>query len=141
MLISNSTINITSKFTSQTVRFLSFRKIKNWYAGLSPKRSAQPPYSHVTQIGDPILRRKSDPIPKELIKSEEIKYLVEHLKNLLKKFDCVGLSAPQIGIPLKIFVMEFSEKRRKEFSPEIFDSRKMSIFPLTVSFLKMALVF
>lgn len=116
----------------QTRQSSNFRKFKNWYASLSPKRSQKPPFSHVVQIGDPILRRKADPVQLETIKSKEMKILIEHLKRLLKKYECSGLSAPQIGIPLRIFLMEFVGKE-KEFSPEIYKARKMREVPLTVS--------
>nr|CAD7267896.1 unnamed protein product [Timema shepardi] len=44
----------------------------------------------------------------------------------------VGISAPQIGIPLRIFIIEFREDRKKEISPEIYKLRDMSTIPLQV---------
>lgn len=125
--------NLTTQFNKIISRNLSLRKIKHWYAGLHRPSAVNPPYSHVVQIGDPVLREKTGAVPPDMIQSDEIKYLISHMKTVLHKYDCVGLAAPQIGIPLKVFVMEFSPKRQKEFKSDIYNLRKMRTVPFTVS--------
>nr|CAD7410332.1 unnamed protein product [Timema cristinae] len=58
--------------------------------------------------------------------------VVKKLKTVLYNYDSVGISAPQIGIPLRIFIIEFSEDRKKEINPEIYKIRDMSTIPLQV---------
>ncbi len=56
--------------------------------------------------GDPILRDFAEPVPLEEIKSEKIKKIIMDMKNALAKEDeGVAIAAPQIGIPLRIFVV------------------------------------
>ena len=51
----------------------------------------------------------------------------------MHSYESVGLAAPQIGVPLRIFMIEFSEKMSEKFSPDIQKSREMAIIPLKVS--------
>lgn len=60
-----------------------------------------PPYNHIVQIGDPTLRKISDEVPVELIKTPEIKFLVSQLSSVLKDYNLVGVASPQIGINLR----------------------------------------
>jgi len=91
-----------------------------------------PPWSHCVQIGDPVLRKVADELPKELITSPEIKFLVSRMTKVMKDYNLVGLSAPQIGISLRIFIMAFGDEIKEEFTPAIYKAKEMSTFPLTV---------
>lgn len=56
--------------------------------------------------GNPVLRDFAEPVPLEEIKSDKIKKIIEDMKNALTKEDeGVAIAAPQIGIPLRIFVI------------------------------------
>jgi peptide deformylase len=55
------------------------------------------------------------------------------MRDVMCSYESVGLAAPQIGVPLKIFMIEFSEKMSEKFSPDIQKSREMAIIPLKVS--------
>ena len=73
---------------------------------LSPKSSGNlPPFDHVVQIGDPVLRVKAQNVNLDRLTSPEIKFLFRALKNSLERYDAVGVSAPQIGVPLRIFAI------------------------------------
>lgn len=98
-----------------------------WYPPLSP-----PPYSHICQIGDPILRYNAEEINPEDIKKSEIKRVLKKMHDVMHSYESVGLAAPQIGVPLRIFMIEFSEKMSEKFSPDIRKSREMAIIPLKV---------
>lgn len=93
-----------------------------------------PPYNHFTQIGDPVLRQCAEEVPDDRIDSQEINDIVEQMVNVLRHYDCVGVAAPQLGVPLRIIVMQFHEDKRKQFPAEIYEQRKMATLPLTVSF-------
>lgn len=56
------------------------------------------------------------------------------LKNVMRRYDAVGLAAPQIGIPLQIFAIEFLESKQKEFSTEVYANRQMKTVPFRVCF-------
>nr|NP_731495.1 uncharacterized protein Dmel_CG31373 [Drosophila melanogaster]AAN13481.1 uncharacterized protein Dmel_CG31373 [Drosophila melanogaster] len=91
-----------------------------------------PPYRHFTQIGDPVLRQRAEEVPPEDIDSREINQIIDGMVKVLRHYDCVGVAAPQVGIPLRIIVMEFREGKQEQFKPEIYEERKMSILPLAV---------
>ncbi|XP_016989973.1 peptide deformylase, mitochondrial [Drosophila rhopaloa] len=91
-----------------------------------------PPYRHFTQIGDPVLRQVAEEVPPERIDTKEIDQIIDRMVKVLRHYDCVGVAAPQIGIPLRIIVMEFREGKQEQFKPEIYEERKMSTLPLTV---------
>jgi len=108
----------------------SFRK---WYQHLwTTERTNLPPYNHFTQIGDPVLRQQAALVPKEHMASPEIKAIVERMVKVLRKFDCVGIAAPQIGVSLRIIAMEFKGRIRKELPEAVYQARQMSELPLTV---------
>ncbi|WP_041081959.1 peptide deformylase [Thermotoga profunda] len=58
---------------------------------------------HIRLLGDPILRRKAKEVEKI---DENIKALVKDLFETMYATDGIGLAAPQIGVPLRIFVMD-----------------------------------
>lgn len=110
------------------------KSFKDWYRSIYEPRTVDPPYQHITQIGDPILRTIADPVPENLITSKEINFLIQQMISVLRKYDCVGLSAPQVGIPLRVIVMEFKSKVQDVIPKEIYKSKEMATLPLTVSF-------
>ena len=56
--------------------------------------------------GNPVLRDFAESVPLEEIKSEKIKKIIEDMKNsLAREEEGVAIAAPQIGVPLRIFVV------------------------------------
>lgn len=129
-------VNIISKqnYDATFKRSISYQRLKNWYGNLVKPRPNEPPYKHVVQVGDPILRTIAEPIPIKLINSPETNFLVSRMKYVFTKYECMGLSAPQIGVPLRVIAFEFNEKRMKEFSLEEQKCREMQLVPFTVLF-------
>ena len=125
-----NTLSQTRFFTLSKTASKSFGK---WYRDvMTPKPTNTPPYNHFTQVGDPVLRSQAADVPKDLIQSKEVGLIIEKMINVLHKYDCVGVAAPQIGVSLRIIAMEFAESKRNKFSPAIYEARKMSPLPLTV---------
>jgi len=58
----------------------------------------------VAQIGNPIIRKKSKKV--KLVASAKIKKIVKDLIDSMRFANLVGMSAPQIGYNLRIFVTE-----------------------------------
>lgn len=109
----------------------SFRK---WYQQLwTTERTNLPPYSHFTQIGDPVLRDRAAEVPVECVDSKEIRAIVDRMVHVLRKYDCVGVAAPQIGVSLRIIAMEFRRGIKKELPEAMYRARQMSELPLTVT--------
>ena len=67
------------------------------------------PHSHIVQIGDPILRKKSFEVPKDMINTPFVQDTIKELKTVIDKYDTVGLSAPQIGIDLRISCVQMTK--------------------------------
>jgi peptide deformylase len=59
----------------------------------------------ISQIGDPVLRRKAIEVDPRDIGSAEIKRLIAAMTGAMRAAG-VGLAAPQIGAPLQVIVME-----------------------------------
>jgi peptide deformylase len=97
---------------------------------LSPKRFApKPPFDHIVQIGDPVLRAKTQEVNLDRLASPQIKFLLRTLKKSLDNYDAVGVSAPQLGVPLKIFAVQITERQISGWSPEIIRQRGLVPIP------------
>ncbi len=66
----------------------------------------------ILKIGDPLLRKKSKPIPEQEIRSKEIKKLIRDMFETMEEADGLGLAAPQVGILKQIVVVSFSRNDR-----------------------------
>ncbi|XP_041455507.1 peptide deformylase, mitochondrial-like [Lytechinus variegatus] len=99
---------------------------------LSRVKMATPPYNHVTQVGDPVLRGKSAPVDPNDIRTKEFQALIQKMVEVMRKTGGVGLAAPQIGLAQQVFVMEFTEKHFKGFPLEVQKAREMEVVPLRV---------
>ncbi|XP_013187382.1 peptide deformylase, mitochondrial [Amyelois transitella] len=109
------------------------RKVLNWYARIGPSHGkVSPPYEHVVQIGDPILRKASEAVPVDQIKTEEIQKLIKKLHYVLDKYGSLGMSAPQVGVNKRIFVMRHTAKQIAALPKEIEKSRGMTVVPFSV---------
>lgn len=91
-----------------------------------------PPYDHVCQVGDPVLRSKAAVVDVNSIKSSEIQNLINMMVKVMRKTGGVGLAAPQIGIGKQVIVLEFTKKHAKFWSEEKFTKREGLLFPLKV---------
>lgn len=60
----------------------------------------------LTEFGNPILRHRAKPVSLSYLRTKEFKELEQQMINTMRKAQGVGLAAPQIGVPLRIAVME-----------------------------------
>ena len=60
----------------------------------------------IVQIGDEVLRKKCEPVPRF---DGELAALLDDMKETLKKAEGAGLAAPQIGIPIRVVVVDVPE--------------------------------
>lgn len=66
------------------------------------------------------------------IRGAEVQKVIHTLVKVMRKLDCVGLSAPQIGVPLRILALEYPEKMLAESSPISREARGLSVQPLRI---------
>jgi len=60
----------------------------------------------ILQKENKALRNKAKPVSVEKIKSSEIQEVIKNMKKAMQtQDDAVGIAAPQIGVPLRIFVV------------------------------------
>ncbi|MCQ2973567.1 MAG: peptide deformylase [Bacteroidales bacterium] len=59
----------------------------------------------ITIIGNPVLRKKAELVSKDF---PNLKELIDNMFETMKKSDGVGLAAPQIGLSLRLFVVDAS---------------------------------
>ncbi len=67
-------------------------------------------------FGDPVLRRKAEPV--ETI-NEDIREICRLMVEVMLRENGVGLAAPQIGIPLQIFVLDANDEFHVVINPEL----------------------
>lgn len=74
-----------------------------WFLGMGDKKKELP---DVVQAGDPVLHEPAQDVEPEEIGSERIQKIIDDMVKVMRKGPGVGLAAPQIGIPLRIIVLE-----------------------------------
>jgi peptide deformylase len=81
----------------------------------------------VYYYGDPILRKRCEPITEI---TDEIRQLAKDMIETMDKNDGVGLAAPQVGYPIRMFVLRnyiFTEDGRWTLSePKVYINPKLS---------------
>ncbi|XP_045047644.2 conserved oligomeric Golgi complex subunit 8 isoform X2 [Desmodus rotundus] len=92
----------------------------------------KPPYTRVCQVGDPVLRAVSAPVESAQLAGPELQLLVQRLVQVMRRQRCVGLSAPQLGVPLQVLALEFPEALFRACAPRLRETRQMEPFPLRV---------
>uniref|UniRef100_A0A8C4Y528 Peptide deformylase n=2 Tax=Gopherus evgoodei TaxID=1825980 RepID=A0A8C4Y528_9SAUR len=93
------------------------------------RRALLPP---VCQAGHPLLRAAAAAVDPALIASADVQRLIRTLVRVMRRLPCVGLSAPQLGVPLQLFVAELPERLHLATSPSLREARQMAPFPLKV---------
>ncbi|VFV29884.1 conserved oligomeric golgi complex [Lynx pardinus] len=92
----------------------------------------EPPYPRVCQVGDPALRAVAAPVEPAQLAGPELQRLVQRLVQVMRRRRCVGLSAPQLGVPLQVLALEFPEALFRACAPRLREARQMEPFPLRV---------
>lgn len=86
----------------------------------------------VVDIGHEVLRRPAKPVPKEEILSEEVQEVIQRMIVTMRTQPGVGIAAPQVGIPLQIFIVEDKAEYHEALSPEQMNERDRKVVPLQV---------
>jgi peptide deformylase len=71
----------------------------------------------IVQVGIPVLRSGTRPLTRDEVTSAEVQQLIEWMRETMREAPGVGLAAPQVGLPLRLAVIEdiadVPEKERK----------------------------
>ena len=79
----------------------------------------------VTVYGDPLLRKKAKEIKKD---NETLNEIIENMWETMYFSDGVGLAAPQVGLPIRLFLVDASSGADEE--PELEGFKKVFINPI-----------
>ena len=60
----------------------------------------------ITRMGNPVLRKSAEDITKEYLKTDEFRQLLVDLKDSMDHYGGIGIAAPQIGVSLKVAIIE-----------------------------------
>ncbi|XP_042489941.1 peptide deformylase 1A, chloroplastic [Macadamia integrifolia] len=74
-----------------------------WFRGFGEKKPNLP---EIVKAGDPVLHEPASDVSVDEIGSEKMQKLIDDMIKVMRNAPGVGLAAPQIGIPLKIIVLE-----------------------------------
>ena len=66
----------------------------------------------IAQLGEPLLRERSLPVPLDELRSERLKTLIDDMIETMRDADGAGLAAPQIYEPLRLAVIEVNDNPR-----------------------------
>jgi peptide deformylase len=72
----------------------------------------------IVQVGVPVLREVTRPLTRDEVKSAEVQQLIAWMRETMREAPGVGLAAPQIGLPLRLAVIEdMADVPEKERTP------------------------
>ena len=83
----------------------------------------------IVQAGHPVLRQHARPLSVAEIRTREIQKLIESMRAVMHEAPGVGLAAPQLGLPLRLAVIEDREEYHKDVSEALLKERERSPVP------------
>ena len=86
----------------------------------------------IVQTGDPVLRTGARDLTVAEIRSDDIQQLILVMRDTMRAAPGVGLAAPQIGVPLRIAVIEDREEYLRGADPAWLAERERSAVPFHV---------
>lgn len=86
----------------------------------------------IVQAGARVLRRPAQSVPSSLLATPSLRELVRLMAEVMRQAPGVGLAAPQIGVPLRVFVAEDQQERIADLPEGSATLRKRVALPLTV---------
>lgn len=60
----------------------------------------------ITRMGHPVLRKTAEDVSKEYLKSDDFYQLLVDMKDSMDHYGGIGIAAPQIGVSLKVALIE-----------------------------------
>ena len=86
----------------------------------------------IVQTGEAVLRGQARPLTRQEITSDEIKRLIDDMRETMYDAPGVGLAAPQVGLPLQLAVIEDREDFLKALPPTDLEEKERAPVPFHV---------
>ncbi|KAK4762868.1 hypothetical protein SAY87_013602 [Trapa incisa] len=106
----NLSFNLTRRAqscnTSSPSYHLSSIARAGWLLGLGGEGKRKADLPEIVKAGDPVLHEPAQEVDPAEIGSERIQKIIDDMVLVMRRAPGVGLAAPQIGIPLRIIVLE-----------------------------------
>lgn len=94
----------------------------------APSTSASAFPSEIVQLGQPVLRSRAAEVDPARIATPEIQALIAKMIDVMRRAPGVGLAAPQIGVPLRIIVLEDRAELMAKSTPDEVRERERVVF-------------
>jgi peptide deformylase len=91
-----------------------------------------PPSPPIVQAGATVLRHRALEVGPTLLSTPALSLLIEIMIQAMRAAPGVGLAAPQLGVPLRVFVAEDDEERLARLSEDARALKRRVALPLTV---------
>jgi len=101
-------------------------------AGSPPSPTTTEQLRPIVQAGVPVLRRHAREVQASWFRSAALEQLIEVMVTAMRKAPGVGLAAPQLGVPLRVFVAEDPAERLAQMDERARAERERTPLPLTV---------
>jgi len=108
------------------------RRMGDWLWRGKEWNPDKPPYGHVVQIGDPVLRAKANKVDFDKVSRAEIEAAAKALTNALDNNHAVGMSAPQIGLSWQMLAIRVTEDQIDMMDAKDIAVKDVQIVPLTI---------
>ena len=83
----------------------------------------------IVQAGNPVLRQRTRELSVEEIRSREMQKLIQAMRACMHEAPGVGLAAPQLGLALRLAVIEDREEYHKDVSEALLRERERRPVP------------
>lgn len=91
-----------------------------------------PPSPAIVQIGTPVLRLPAQTVPPERLATPEFQQLITTMIEAMRRAPGVGLAAPQLGQPWRVFVLEDRPEYGAKLTPAELAERERQPVPVRV---------
>lgn len=75
----------------------------------------------VAQLGNPVVRQKAAAVDLQDLHTREFQTLIDDLIDTMRDYDGVGIAAPQVHVPVRVFAIEVRPDSRRYREVEPFD--------------------
>ena len=111
MVLSPTKLSLVGFFYVQ--HLIKARKVSKWVPN-SIRKFLKLDSLQARQIGDPTLRQQAENVDITTIRSPEFKQMIERMFKDMRKANVSSISAPQIGVRLRVIALEKTAKQIKE---------------------------
>lgn len=86
----------------------------------------------IVQTGNPVLRARAKDVTPEQIATPDFQALIVRMTEAMRKAPGVGLAAPQLGVSLRVLVLEDRPELQTSLTPQELEERERRPVPLRV---------